>query len=139
MRAPRPPSLILVSLDLTRACCCIIALVALLHISCSRSHSTVEMLGSSWIFLVGADTHQLASGECILAIELTPAEDSDGDKMCKLLRTGHRVLLRLREKPDDPPILVSSVTDSGEAIIQCSSLAEAQKITQRIYACRSQH
>jgi hypothetical protein len=116
---------------------CIIILTALLAIGCSH-RDTVEMLGSSWMFLVGADTHELPSREWIVAVELTPAEDRDGEKMCKLLRSGHHVLLRLREKPDDPPMLVSSVTDGAVAIIECKSFAEAQKITERIYAVRNQ-
>jgi hypothetical protein len=121
-----------------RARSSIVVAIALLHIGCSRQ-SSVEMLGSSWMFLVGADTHQLASGECIIAVELTPAEDRDAEKMCKLLRSGHHVSLRLREKPDDAPILISSVTDHGEAIVECHSLTEAQNITERIYAVRNQH
>ena len=117
---------------------CVIAVIALLDIGCSHN-GTVEMLGTSWMFLIGADTHPLASGECIIAVELTPAEDVDAEKMCNLLRSGHHVSLRLREKRADPPILVSSVTDLGVAIIECRSLAEAQKITERIYAVRDQH
>jgi hypothetical protein len=111
-----------------------LALVALLYAGCSRSNSPVEMLGSRSIFLPSADTHQLASGEYIVAIELTPAEEADGDKLVKLLRSGHRVLFRLREEPDQAPVLVASVTDLGEAIIQCGSLDEAQRIVDRLHA-----
>jgi hypothetical protein len=108
--------------------------IALLQIGCLRSGSTVEMLGSRTMFLEARDIKELSSGEVVVAINLTPAEHYDGEKMCKLLRAGHPVLLRVREEPDQPPILVSSVTDDANAIIRCKTLAEANHVIDRLHA-----
>jgi hypothetical protein len=91
------------------------------------------------MFLEAKDTSELSSGEVLVAINLTPAEHYDGDKMCKLLRSGHPVLLRIREEPDQPPILVSSVTDEANAIIRCKTLAEANQVIERLHARPSYH
>jgi hypothetical protein len=109
-------------------------LLALLTASCLRPGATVEMLGSRTMFLEERDIKELTSDEVTVAINLTPAEHYDAEKMCKLLRSGHPVLLRIREEPNEPPILVSSVTDDGNAIIQCKTLAEANRIIDRLHA-----
>ena len=108
--------------------------IAVLQIGCLRSGSTVEMLGSRTMFLEARDIKELSSGEVVVAINLTPAEHYDGEKMCKLLRAGHPVSLRVREEPDQPPILVSSVTDDANAIIRCKTLAEANHVIDRLHA-----
>jgi hypothetical protein len=115
-----------------RVCATAVYLMVLLG-ACSR-YSTVEMLGSRTMFLGGVITPSPGSGEFLAIIELTPAEHRDGEKMCKLLRAGHPVSLRLREEPDQPPILVTDVTAHGEAIIRCKTEDEAKHVIDRLHA-----
>jgi hypothetical protein len=108
-----------------------------LLVGCSRwpwNDSTIEMMGSRSIFLNGIITRSPGSGEFLVIVELTPAEERDGDRMVAILRSGHPVSLRIREEADQPPILVSDVTSHGEAIIRCKTLEEANKIIDRLHA-----
>jgi len=107
-------------------------LLLLLQSGCLKNGSTVEMLGSRSMFVGPEAVDQRAPGEFVLAIVLTPTEHRDAVKMCKLLRSGHPVLLRIREEPNQPPILVSSVTDDGKAIILCKTVAEANHVIGRL-------
>ena len=86
------------------------------------------------MFEGGIITPSPGSGEFLAIIDLTPAEHYDAEKMCNLLRAGHPVSLRIREEPDQPPILVSDVTSHGEAIIRCRALNEANHVIDRLHA-----
>src|SRR3954462_9342588 len=70
-----------------------------------RDHSIVEMVGARNMFMGGVITPTPSSGEFLAVIELTPAKHEDAEKMCDLLRAGHRVSLRVREESSAPPIL----------------------------------
>src|SRR4051812_26298088 len=113
---------------------CSAVLIATLMASCLRSGATAEMAGSRTMFLDALAPQELSRGDILVAINLTPAQRYDGEKMCKLLRAGHPVLLRIREEPDQPPILVSSVTDDAKALIHCKTVAEANHIVDRLHA-----
>jgi hypothetical protein len=113
---------------------CSVVLIATLMAGCLRNGATAEMVGSRTMFLDALAPQELTQGDILVTINLTPAEHYDGEKMCNLLRSGHPVLLRLREEPYQPPILVSSVTDDGKAHIHCETLAEANHIIDRLHA-----
>ncbi len=113
---------------------------ALLHltVACNRSplaDSTLEMTGSLSMFVeeAGVVTPSPGSGEFLLIVELNPAHEPDAEKMVQIFRSGHSVLLRIREEPNQPAILVSDVTSHGEAIIRCQSLEEANRIMDRLH------
>jgi hypothetical protein len=115
-------------------------------VSCSRptieklpsDGSVVQMVGARNMFMGGVITPTPSSGEFLAIIELTPAKHKDAEKMCDLLRAGHPVSLRLREESDAPPILVSQVTDRGEAIIRCKTVEEAKHVIDRLHAWPTQ-
>ena len=91
------------------------------------------MLGSRTMFLGGGViTASPASGDFLAIIDLNPASHPDAEKIAALLRSGRSVALRLREEPDQPPILVTDVTAHGEAIIRCKTQAEAQHTIDRL-------
>lgn len=98
-----------------------------------RPYSTVDVLGSRAMFMGGIITPSPGSGEFLVLIDGTPAEDRDGDKVADLLRAGHRVSLRLREEADQPPIVVSDITKDGEFIIRCHTPEEANHVMDRLH------
>lgn len=102
-----------------------------------REDSAVEMVGARNMFMGGLITSTPA-GEFLVIIELTPAKHADAEKMCQVLRTGRRVSLRLREESSAAPILVSHLTDRGEAIIPCKTLEEAKHVIDRLHAWPTQ-
>jgi hypothetical protein len=102
-------------------------------VGCSRD-DTVEMLGSRTIFEGGVITPSPASGEFLVIIEGTPAEHRDAEKLASLLRSGHRVSLRIREEADQSPILVSDITKDGEFIIRSKTSKEAKSVIDRLHA-----
>jgi hypothetical protein len=122
---------------------CAAALAALLHFApgCSPapSHepSTIEIIGSRTMFEAGVITPKTGSSEFLVIIDLTPAEHYDAEKMAAILREGHLVSLRIREEPDQPPILISDITKGAEVIIRCKTLDEANHIIDRLHAWRS--
>lgn len=96
---------------------------------------TVPMRGSIYMFEGGVVTPITDSQDFIAVIALTPAEDRDGAKLAHLLRAGCFVVsLKITEQPDQPAILVSEMTKSGEVIIRCKTLEEANHIIDRLHA-----
>jgi hypothetical protein len=82
----------------------------------------------------GVITPTPSSGEFLVIIELTPSVNADAEKLCRLLRTGHPVSLKIREEPDASPVLVSDVTRQGEVIIRCKTRGEAEGVMARLHA-----
>jgi hypothetical protein len=119
------------------------ALFLLMLGSCSRERPflappgdwTVEVVGSCSMFM-GETLSRTPAGEISVVYAFTPAEHRDAEKVAALSRAGHPVLLRLRELQSEPPILISSVTDQGEAVIRCRDRAEADQIIARVEAAQ---
>jgi hypothetical protein len=95
----------------------------------------VSMRASRGIFEGGVIAGPTDQQDFLAIIALTPAEEREGAKLMRYLRTGCFVVsLRLSEEPDQPPILVSDATKGGEVIIRCKNIDEANKIIYRLHA-----
>ena len=114
----------------------VIGILMGLMFGCSRdrwtNNSTIEITGSRTIFLRGGIITPSPSGEFLVIITLTPAEERDGDRMVDALHGGHPVSFRIREEPSQPSILISDLTSRGEAIIRCKTFEEAQRVIDRL-------
>ena len=100
---------------------------------------TVSMQASRGIFEGGVIAGPTDQQDFLAIVALTPAEEREGAKLMRYLRSGCFVVsLRLSEEPDQPPILVSDATKGGEIIIRCKNIDEANKIIYRLRAGPSQ-
>jgi hypothetical protein len=70
----------------------------------------------------------------LVIVSLSPMENHEAEEMVRYLRSGCVVSLELSEQPDQPPILISDVTKSGEVIIRCKNADEANKLIDRLQA-----
>ena len=96
---------------------------------------TVSMRASRGIFEGGVIAGPTDQQDFVADNALTPAEEREGAKLMRYLRTGCFVVsLQLSEEPDQPAIIVSDATKSGEIIIRCKNADEAKNIIYRLRA-----